>query len=283
MSNTPVITVAELATMIANGDKIVVADCRFDPFAPEAGPAAYVQGHIRGAHYLHLDNDLAGPSGETGGGHPVPSPEDFTTLMRGIGVDDDSLLVAYDGGGLATASRLWWLARYFGHANVVVLNGGMSAWQAAGQPLDPEPAAAGKGNFTARPDQTMRIDYEDLCDPDKRPLLIDARDPSRYAGTSEPGDVPAGHIPGSINKFYQEVLGADGLLRDAEALRGYWSWLEENEEAPVVSCGSGITACVNLLSLEMAGVKGARLYPGSWSDWCQRGGEVATGADPNQR
>ncbi|NCF21303.1 MAG: sulfurtransferase, partial [Haliea sp.] len=186
MSNTPVITVAELATMIANGDKIVVADCRFDPFAPEAGPAAYVQGHIRGAHYLHLDNDLAGPSGETGGGHPVPSPEDFTALMRGIGVDDDSLLVAYDGGGLATASRLWWLARYFGHANVVVLNGGMSAWQAAGHPLDPEPAAAGKGNFTARPDQTMRIDYEDLCDPDKRPLLIDARDPSRYAGTSEP-------------------------------------------------------------------------------------------------
>ena len=132
MSNTPVITVAELASMIANGDKIVVADCRFDPFAPEAGPAAYVQGHIRGAHYLHLDNDLAGPSGETGGGHPVPSPEDFTALMRGIGVDDDSLLVAYDGGGLATASRLWWLARYFGHANVVVLNGGMSAWQAAG-------------------------------------------------------------------------------------------------------------------------------------------------------
>ena len=127
MSNTPVITVAELATMIANGDKIVVGDCRFDPFAPEAGLAAYAQGHIRGAHYLHLDNDLAGAVGKTGGRHPVPSPEDFTALMRGIGVDNDSLLVAYDGGGLATASRLWWLARYFGHANVAVLNGGMAA------------------------------------------------------------------------------------------------------------------------------------------------------------
>jgi thiosulfate/3-mercaptopyruvate sulfurtransferase len=123
----------------------------------------------------------------------------------------------------------------------------------------------------------MRIDYEDLCNADKRPLLIDARDPSRFAGADEPGGVTAGHIPGSINKFYQQVIGADGLLLDAEALREYWCWLEEEEEAPVFSCGSGITACVNLLSLEVAGLQGARLYPGSWSDWCQRGGEVATG------
>jgi thiosulfate/3-mercaptopyruvate sulfurtransferase len=277
MTDTPIVTVTELAAMIADGDKIAVADCRFDPFAPEAGAAAYAQGHIPGAHYLHLDNDLAGPVGKTGGSHPVPAPEDFTALMRRIGVDADILLVAYDGGGLATASRLWWLARYFGHANVVVLNGGMAAWQAAGQSLDTEPAATGEDNFTARADQSMRVDYEDLCDPDSRPPLIDARDPSRYAGTDEPGGAPAGHIPGSINKHYQELFGADGLLLDAEALREYWSWLEEKEEAPVVSCGSGITACVNLLSLEMAGVKGARLYPGSWSDWCQQGGEVATG------
>ena len=277
MTNTPVINVTELVARIANGDKIVVADCRFDPFAPEAGAAAYSQGHIGGAHYLHLDNDLAGPMGETGGRHPVPSPEDFTALMRRIGVDVDTLLVAYDGGGLAAASRLWWLARYFGHANVVVLNGGMAAWQAVGQPLDTEPAAAGAGNFTARADQGMRVDYEDLCDPDNRPLLIDARDPSRYAGADEPGDAPAGHIPGSINKHYQEVIGEDGLLLGAKGLREHWSWLKEKEEAPVVSCGSGITACVNLLSMEMAGVKGARLYPGSWSDWCQQGSEVATG------
>lgn len=277
MTNTPVISVTELARRIADGDKVAVADCRFDPFAPEAGAAAYAQGHIPGAHYLHLDNDLAGPPGETGGRHPIPSPEDFTALMRRIGVDADTLLVACDGGGLAMASRLWWLARYFGHANVAVLDGGMAAWQAAGQPLDNEPATAGAGDFTAVADQSMRVDYEDLCDPDTRPLLIDARDPARYAGTNEPGGAPAGHIPGAINKFYQEVLGADGLLRDAEALREHWSWLEEKEEAPVVSCGSGITACVNLLALELAGVKGARLYPGSWSDWCQRGGEVATG------
>ena len=115
-----IIEVAELAASLERGDSIVLADCRYDPLAPEAGLAAYEQGHITGAHYLHLDNDLAGPVGETGGRHPVPSAGDFSALMRAIGVDADTLLVAYDGGGLAAASRLWWLARYFGHTAVAV-------------------------------------------------------------------------------------------------------------------------------------------------------------------
>ena len=273
MTGTPVITVTELAAMIADGDKIVVADCRFDPFAPEAGAAAYAQGHIEGAHYLHLMRDLAGPVGETGGHAPVPTPEDFTALMRRIGLDSDSLLVAYDGGGLAAASRLWWLARYFGHARVAVLDGGMAAWQAAGLPLK----TSGEGNFTASIDHSMRVDFEDLRDPDNRPPLIDARDAPRYAGTEERVEPLAGHIPGAVNMPYQESLGPDGLLLDAEAQRARWQWLETSNQQPVVYCGSGITACVNLLSLELAGVKGARMYPGSWSDWCQQGGEVATG------
>jgi thiosulfate/3-mercaptopyruvate sulfurtransferase len=273
MTNSPVISVTELAAMIADGDKIVVADCRFDPFAPEAGPAAYAQGHIEGAHYLHLMRDLAGPAGETGGHAPVPTPENFTALMRRIGLDSDSLLVAYDGGGLAAASRLWWLARYFGHARVAVLDGGMAAWQAAGLPLK----TTGEGNFTACTIHSMRVDFEDLRDPDNRPLLIDARDAPRYAGTEERVEPLAGHIPGAVNMPYQELLGPDGLLLDAEAQRDRWQWLETGNQQPVVYCGSGITACVNLLSLELAGVKGARMYPGSWSDWCQQGGEVATG------
>lgn len=273
MTDTPVINVTELASMIANADKIVVADCRFDPFAPEAGPAAYARGHIEGAHYLHLMRDLAGPVGETGGHAPVPTPENFTALMRRIGLDSDSLLVAYDGGGLAAASRLWWLVRYFGHARVAVLDGGMAAWQAAGLPLK----TTGEGNFTARVDHGMRVDFEDLCDPDNRPLLIDARDAPRYAGTEERVEPLAGHIPGAVNMPYQESLGPDGLLLEAEAQRDRWQPLVTSNQLPVVYCGSGITACVNLLSLELAGVKGARMYPGSWSDWCQQGGEVATG------
>jgi thiosulfate/3-mercaptopyruvate sulfurtransferase len=274
MTDTPIVTVTELAAMIADGDNnIVVADCRFDPFAPEAGPAAYARGHIEGAHYLHLMRDLAGPVGDTGGHAPIPTPEDFTALMRRIGLDSDSLLVAYDGGGLAAASRLWWLARYFGHARVAVLDGGMAAWQAAGLPLK----TTGEGNFTACIDHSMRVDFEHLRDPDNRPLLIDARDAPRYAGTEERLEPLAGHIPGAVNMPYIESLGADGLLLDSEAQRDRWQWLETGNPQPVIYCGSGITACVNLLSLELAGVKGARMYPGSWSDWCQQGGEVATG------
>jgi len=273
MTNTPIVTVTELVAMIADGgNKIIIADCRFDPSVPEAGLTAYAQGHIEGAHYLHLMQDLTGTVGETGGHAPVPTPEDFTALMRRIGLDSDSLLVAYDGGGLATASRLWWLARYFGHARVAVLDGGMAAWQAAGLPLK----TTGEGDFTACIDHSMRVDFEHLRDPDNRPLLIDARDATRYAGTEE-GVEPSGHIPGAVNMPYQESLGQDGLLLDAEAQRDRWQWLESGDQPPVVYCGSGITACVNLLSMELAGLKGARMYPGSWSDWCQQGGEVATG------
>jgi thiosulfate/3-mercaptopyruvate sulfurtransferase len=165
------------------------------------------------------------------------------------------------------------LARYFGHARVAVLDGGMAAWQAAGLPLK----TTGEGNFAACVDHSMRVDFEDLCDPDNRPLLIDARDAPRYAGTEERVEPLAGHIPGAVNMPYQQSLGPDGLLLDAEAQRDRWQWLETSNQLPVVYCGSGITACVNLLSMELAGVKGARMYPGSWSDWCQQGGEVATG------
>ena len=272
-----VIGVAELAEMVGRGEKVVLADCRFDPSNPRAGESAYVQGHIPGAHYLHLERDLASPFGDTGGRHPLPSPENFGAMMRRIGVSADSLLVAYDGGGLAMASRLWWLARYFGHERVVVLNGGMAAWQAAGLALEFEAPEDSAGDFAAIPDWGMRADYEELSHPDSQMLLIDARDQSRYAGLGEPGGIPAGHIPGAINKPYQDVLGADGLLLGVEALREHWSWLDDEKRTPVVSCGSGITACVNLLSMEIAGVEGARLYPGSWSDWCQHGGEIATG------
>jgi thiosulfate/3-mercaptopyruvate sulfurtransferase len=156
---------------------------------------------------------------------------------------------------------------------VAVLDGGMAAWQAAGLPLK----TTGEGNFAACVDHSMRVDFEDLRDPDNRPPLIDARDAPRYAGTEERVEPLAGHIPGAVNMPYQESLGPDGLLLDAEAQRDRWQRLETGNQLPVVYCGSGITACVNLLSMELAGVKGARMYPGSWSDWCQQGGEVATG------
>lgn len=275
--NKPIIGVIELAAKLASGEKILIADCRFDPSSPDAGRMAYDRGHIPGAHYLHLDEDLAAPMGTTGGRHPLPAVEDFTELMCSLGVDMDTLIVAYDGGGLAAAARLWWLARYFGHAKVVVLDGGLAAWVAAEQSLDEEPAVVARGNFSARIDDSLRVDFDTLLHNEGSPLLIDTRDALRYAGAEEAVDPIPGHIPGAINVPFMDSIGENGLLLDAKTLREYWAWLEDSVQPPVVYCGSGVTACVTALALEVAGVDDVRLYPGSWSDWCQRGGAIATG------
>jgi thiosulfate/3-mercaptopyruvate sulfurtransferase len=273
----PVIEVDELARSLARGDTLVVADCRFDLASPQAGEDAWRADHIPGSHYLHLERDLSAPRSSVGGRHPVPEAEAFTALMRGIGVDTDTLLVACDEGSHAYAARLWWLARYFGHLRVAVLNGGIAAWSRAGHPLDAEPVARGSGNFSARIDHGMRLDYEAVRDGRSGMTLVDARDARRFEGIEDLVDPRAGHIPGAIDMPWQGALGAQGLLGDAAAQRARWQWLQATGKQPVMYCGSGITACVNLLSLELAGIHVAKLYPGSWSDWCQHDGEVATG------
>jgi thiosulfate/3-mercaptopyruvate sulfurtransferase len=273
----PVIEADELARILARGDKLVVADCRFDLANPQAGEAAWRAAHIPGAHYLHLERDLSAARASVGGRHPVPEAAAFTALMRGIGVDPDTLLVACDEGSHAYAARLWWLARYFGHAPVAVLNGGIAAWSRAGHPLDAEPVARGNGNFSARIDHGMRLDYAAVRDGRERMTLVDARDARRFEGIEDLVDPHAGHIPGAINMPWLGTLDPQGLLGDAAAQQARWQWLRATGKPPVMYCGSGITACVNLLSLELAGIHDATLYPGSWSDWCQHGGDVATG------
>jgi thiosulfate/3-mercaptopyruvate sulfurtransferase len=276
----PLIDARQLHELLAGSEPPVVADCRFALADPAAGEAAYRQAHIPSAVYLHLERDLAAPRAATGGRHPLPAPADFTVVMRRAGLDTGRLLVAYDDSRGAFASRLWWLARYFGHERVCVLDGGIGAWIRAELPLDAVVPAPRTGDFSARPHEHMRIDYESLA-----PLVaarslatVDSREPRRYAGLEEPIDPVPGHVPGAVNRPWGEATReADACFLDAAAQRERWRGMETADL--VVYCGSGVTACVNLLSLEIAGIRGARLYPGSWSDWCSRpGAAVERGA-----
>jgi thiosulfate/3-mercaptopyruvate sulfurtransferase len=276
MSN-PLIDVAQLAEKMANGAKMAIVDCRFDLMNPGAGQQAYLAAHIPGAQYAHLEKDLSARDKSSGGRHPIPPASEFTALLARYGVDSDTLLVCYDAGDLSTAARLWWMARYYSLANVVVLNGGFAAWTAAGQAVEATAAVAANGNFVASANPALRVDFEGLCSGQPPLLLVDSRDPPRYSGEVEPIDPQAGHIPGAINMPWRASLGSDSLLQSAQAQRLRWQTLFNGHSAPVLYCGSGVTACVNLLALEVAGLQGARLYPGSWSDWCQQGGPVATG------
>jgi thiosulfate/3-mercaptopyruvate sulfurtransferase len=271
------LTVAELAEKIADGAKLSIVDCRFDPMNPAAGQQAYLAGHIAGAHYAHLEHDLSAADKTTGGRHPIPTQSEFTALLGRYGVDADTLLVCYDAGDLTAASRLWWTARYYGLANVAVLSGGLPAWLAADQQLESIVPAICKGRFEAVANPDLRVDFAAVCYGEHRPTLVDSRDPPRYSGEVEPIDPRAGHIPGAINIPWRTSLGDNGLLRGEEETRQRWQALFDGKSAPILYCGSGVTACVNLLALEVAGLQGARLYPGSWSDWCQHGGAVATG------
>ena len=276
----PLIDAHRLHALLAGSCPPLVADCRFALADPGAGEAAYREAHIPGAVYLHLERDLSAPAGPTGGRHPLPSPEEFGRTMRRIGLDGGRLLVACDDSRGAFAARLWWLARYFGHAPVCVLDGGVGAWIRAGFALDAAIPVPAPGNFRPCPHPGMRIDYEELAPRVGRGTvaLVDSREPRRFAGLEEPIDPVAGHVPGALNRPWADATGeADGRFRDAAAQAARWRGVATQDL--VVYCGSGVTACVNLLSLELAGIRGARLYPGSWSDWCARpGAPVARGA-----
>lgn len=275
----PLIDPQRLQVLLAGAQPPLVADCRFALADPAAGEAAYREAHIPSAVYLHLERDLSGPAGPTGGRHPLPSPEAFGRTMRRAGLDAGRLLVACDDSRGAFAARLWWLARYFGHEHVCVLDGGVSAWIRAGLPLDGVIPAPPAGDFEPRPHAAMRIDYEELAPRVAAGtlVLVDAREPRRFAGLEETIDPVAGHVPGALNRpWVGATREADGCFLDPAAQAERWRGLDTQEL--VVYCGSGVTACVNLLSLELAGIGGARLYPGSWSDWCARpGAPVARG------
>jgi thiosulfate/3-mercaptopyruvate sulfurtransferase len=271
---------AALAPLLATG-RVAIFDCSFDLTDPAAGRRLFEEGHVPGAHYLHLDQDLAGPVTATTGRHPLPDPELFAATLRGHGVDSDMQVVAYDRSGGAFAARLWWMMQWLGHTAAAVLDGGPDAWRAAGLPVETGGTAPVKpGTFTPAPDMTRVVDAADVRAKlgSRGRTIIDARTPARFAGEPHPLDAVAGHIPGARNRFYGDNLEG-GRFKSPAALHADFAPLlgSGDDEEIVLHCGSGVTACHNALALAIAGVDGAKLYPGSWSEW------VSDPARPIQR
>jgi len=264
-------------------EDLTLFDCRFDLGNVSWGETEYARAHLPGALYLHLDRDLSSPISAQSGRHPLPDPGSFAARLAELGVTPESQIVAYDQGNGAYGARLWWLARWIGLRNVAVLDGGIAAWRAAGLPLEtavrtPKPSA-----FTPTVTPNAWVTSDDVDELRQRPgnLLVDARGAERFAGRNETLDPVAGHVPGARNRPFLDNLGADGRFLPADVLRQQFTTLlgSTNASSVVAMCGSGVTACHNLLALEHAGFSGARLYAGSWSEWIRDPRRpVATGA-----
>jgi thiosulfate/3-mercaptopyruvate sulfurtransferase len=275
-------TLIDAATLATRRD-VVVFDCRFDLANTSWGENEFAAAHIPGAQYLHLDRDLSRPVTETSGRHPLPDPDAFARRLGASGVDRHCQVVAYDQGTAAYAARFWWLARWIGLTQVAVLDGGMASWRAAGLPLETAVRAPEPRNLEALIDERASIAVDELAQAARRPgtLLLDARGAERFAGRNETLDTVAGHVPGARNHPFLGNLGADGKFLPAAELRRRFDVLRGSlPPAGIVSmCGSGVTACQTLLALEHAGLPGARLYAGSWSEWIRDPARpVATGA-----
>jgi thiosulfate/3-mercaptopyruvate sulfurtransferase len=253
--------------------RVVILDCRFDLAAPEAGREAYLRAHIPTARYVDLNRDLSAPVSAETGRHPLPEPARLAALFGALGIGPDSQVVAYDEMNGSFAARLWWLLRWLGHERVAVLDGGFRAWLAAKSPVESgEPKhSAPAAEFRADPDATAVVTAPELIRAlsDRQHLLVDARAPERFAGTTEPIDPVAGHVPGAVNHPFTDNLAADGrFLPAAELARRWRERLAGKAPAAVIAmCGSGVTACHDLLAMELAGLSGAKLYAGSWSEW----------------
>jgi thiosulfate/3-mercaptopyruvate sulfurtransferase len=274
---TTLIDVASLRVLMAKPG-VAVFDCRFDLASPEAGRAAYLRGHIPGARYLDLNRDLSAPVSSVTGRHPLPDPQALTAGLAAAGVTEGSQAVVYDDSNGSFAARAWWLIRTLGHRQVAVLDGGMTAWQHAGGAVESGEPARTSAEHARRESPGAEPSYASAALgtgeliaalEDSRTLLIDARAPERFAGKVEPIDPVAGHIPGAVNHPFGMNLHPDGRFLAPEELRRRWrDRLGDRSPAEViVMCGSGVTACHDLLALEHAGLPGARLYAGSWSEW----------------
>jgi thiosulfate/3-mercaptopyruvate sulfurtransferase len=281
MSYRTLIQAADLARLlqdVRNG--IVLFDLSFDLTDPAAGKRSHLAGHLPGARYLSLDEDLSGPKTGRNGRHPLPDRDTFARRMAQQGVQEGAQVVVYDASGGMFAARLWWMLRWVGHADVAVLDGGLLAWKAQGLPLETgEPAALGIASLPENspavqprpPVHATTVDraflLQNLAHPTR--LVVDARSSDRFRGENETLDPIGGRIPGARNRFFKDNLGADGCFKAAEVLRSEFQTLTGSRppEELVMQCGSGVTACHHLLALAHAGLDGAALYPGSWSEW----------------
>ncbi len=263
-------------------DALVLCDCSFDLADGDAGRRAYDAGHIAGAAYLNLDEAMSGAKTGRNGRHPLPERDALAARMAMLGVSDASQIVAYDAGDGMFAARLWFLLRWLGHDAVAVLDGGLAGWRAAGEGVDTgAPRPRPRGNLVARASLVPTVDYDAVraASGEGTRLILDARAPDRFRGENETLDPIGGHIPGARNRFFRDNL-VDGRFKAPDALWAEFAALLGDKPAGemVAQCGSGVTACHNLLAMAVAGLPGASLYPGSWSEWsAQPGAPVATG------
>lgn len=266
----PLITAADLAAHLDDPSWVVV-DCRFTLTDPKAGPAAYARSHIPGARYASLDEDLARHPGPDDGRHPLPVAADFAARLGAWGIANDSTVVAYDEASSAIAARLWWLLGWLRHDRRLVLDGGFAAWRAAGLPVESRAPRWRPARFVPRSvaDDSVVLAAELPALQAAGNVLVDARAQARYRGEQEPIDPVAGHVPGALNRPASVNVEADGRFRAPDALRGELTELLGGRPTDklIAMCGSGVTACQLLLALAFAGLDGAKLYAGSWSEW----------------
>ncbi|RAP73363.1 sulfurtransferase [Paenibacillus montanisoli] len=258
---------------------VVIVDCCFQLGKPESGREAYTESHIPGAVYLDLEKDLSSPVEEHGGRHPLPDIAALTATLSRVGINNESRVIAYDDQGGAMASRLWWLLKYLGHEQVYVMDEGFTAWKNAGFPVSAEQKVLIPSQFLATVQHNMLVEVEEVQEKlgQAGVTIVDSREGARYRGEAEPIDRVAGHIPGAINRFWAEGRDADGKWKSAEAQEARFVGLPKDGEL-VVYCGSGVTACPNVLALQEAGFTNVKLYAGSWSDWISyEGNPVAVG------
>lgn len=247
-------------------ENVVIIDVRFQLQDPDAGRKAYLEGHIPGAVYLDLKKDLSGTPEKHGGSHPLPDIDAFSAKLGSIGISNDTTVVIYDARNDMFAARLWWLLHYVGHDQVYLLDGGLKAWLAAGNELTEEAPRLEAKEFRPHVRTEETVHMEEVKERDEHTVLIDSRSNDRYRGETEPMYKKAGHIPGAVNFFWKDVLRENGAWKNAEELGEHFKELPKDEKI-IVSCGSGVSACPNVLALKKAGFTNVKLYPGSYSDW----------------
>jgi len=269
---TTLISAAELQQHI-NNPTFVILDCRAELTDPNAGAVAFAAGHIPGAQHADSDRDLSdkspGPNGEFRGRHPLPTVDHFIETLRGWGVYPNSQVIAYDAHGGMFAARVWWMLRWVGHKSVAVLDGGLPAWEALGGELTQAVINRPRGSITPQASLVSSVSVDDvLANLSARArVVLDARAADRFRGENETIDPVAGRIPGARNRWFKDNLQADGKFKSPDLLRAEYSALIKSPESTIMQCGSGISACHNLLAMDIAGLPGAMLYPGSWSEW----------------
>jgi len=269
MNYTTIISTDALAAHLTDPN-LVIVDCRHNLTESDAGANAYRSAHLPGAFFLHLDRDLSGPKTGKNGRHPLPDIALLAATLGRIGIDGIKQVVTYDQNGGMWASRLWWMLQWLGHDRVAVLDGGLDKWIAEGRPVNAASSVARTTTFVPKPPRPTASAQEILQHlGDDTLTVLDARAPERYRGDIEPMDPVAGHIPGAINRPYSTNLTAQGTFKSAEALRHEFEGQFANRTAASIvhQCGSGVTACHNVLAMAIAGLPGSRLYPGSWSEW----------------